>query len=126
MDYEVSLCCPPGPENGTVLKLQCSADDWHLDYKDLPFTSSIEIACTDNSTWLMLSEIKTPDGLPTTDFCKDGSLQCSHPTLPNCQDRTVLCMESSRKIKKLSRKFYKYFYFFRKKKLIYGHRFQND
>ena len=87
MDYEISLCCPPGPENGTVLKLQCSADDWHLDYKDLPFTSSIEIECTNNSTWLMLSEIET------TDFCSDGSLQCSHPKLPNCQDRTVLCME---------------------------------
>ena len=87
MDYEISLCCPPGPENGTVLKLQCSADDWHLDYKDLPFTSSIEIECTNNSTWVMLSEIET------TDFCSDGSLKCSHPKLPNCQDRTVLCME---------------------------------
>ena len=43
MDYEVSLCCPPGPENGTVLTLKCSADDWYLDYNDLPFTSSIQV-----------------------------------------------------------------------------------
>ena len=43
MDYEVSLCCPPGPENGTMLTLKCSADDWYLDYNDLPFTSSIQV-----------------------------------------------------------------------------------
>ena len=85
LDYEVSLCCPPGPENGTVLTLQCNVDDWYLDYKDLPFTTSIQITCTDNSTWIT-------DTI-TTDFCRDGTQQCEFPKLPDCNDRTVLCLD---------------------------------
>ena len=46
MDYEVSLCCPPGPENGTVITLECNIDDWYLDYKDLAFQSSIQVINT--------------------------------------------------------------------------------
>ena len=27
-------------------------------------------------------------------FCKDGSLECEMPILSDCQDRTILCLES--------------------------------
>ena len=27
------------------------------------------------------------------DFCKDGSNECRTPKFPNCQDRTILCLE---------------------------------
>ena len=43
MDYEVSLCCLPGPENGTLLTFACNQQDWYLDYKDKPFMSSIQV-----------------------------------------------------------------------------------
>ena len=29
----------------------------------------------------------------TMDFCKDGSNECRTPKFPNCQDRTILCLE---------------------------------
>ena len=44
------------------------------------------MTCTDNSTWITETE--------TTDFCRDGSQQCSHPKFPNCHDRTVLCLDT--------------------------------
>lgn len=68
-----------------MLTLQCNTDDWYLDYKDLAFTSSIQLTCTDNSTWVsdVLSE----------DFCRDKTQNCQNFKMPDCQDRTVLCLQ---------------------------------
>jgi hypothetical protein len=48
LDYEISLCCPPGPENGTVMTLECNIPDWYLDYTDVPFLPKLTATCTDN------------------------------------------------------------------------------
>ena len=29
----------------------------------------------------------------STDICRDGSLNCQFPKMPNCHDRTVLCLD---------------------------------
>merc|ERR1719510_2712790 len=85
MDYEVSLWCPPSQENGTDITLECNIDDWYLDYKDLAFQKSIQYTCSDNSTWMTETV--------STEICRDGSLNCQFPKIPNCQDRTVLCLD---------------------------------
>ena len=60
MDYEVSLCCLPGPENGTVLTFACSQPDWYLNYVDKPFMSSIQVIISEYgliSSLIMISHL---------------------------------------------------------------------
>ena len=61
-------------------------ENWYLNFKDAPFISEISAICTKNSTWMTADNEKI--------FCKDGSLECEMPILPDCQDRTILCLES--------------------------------
>ena len=82
-DYEVQLCCPYAPENGTEISLNCNVPDWFLDF-NAPFISEMKATCTQNSTWT--SEVSSET------FCQDGSNECQLPLMPNCQDRTILCL----------------------------------
>ena len=84
-DYEVQLCCPYGPENGTEIILTCELPNWYLNYTDTPFVTEMTATCTDNSTWT--SEVNS------VTFCDDGTNECVLPRLPNCQDRTILCLD---------------------------------
>ena len=43
------------------------------------------MTCSNNSTWTTESV--------SSDICRDGSLNCEFPKMPNCQDRTVLCLD---------------------------------
>ena len=85
-DYEVQFCCPYAPEENTTISLKCHDENWYLDFQDAPFISEISAICTKNSTWMTTDSGKI--------FCKDGSLECEMPILPDCQDRTILCLES--------------------------------
>ena len=84
-DYEVQLCCPFAPEPNTEVSLTCFEENWYLDFHDAPFISSITATCTKNSTWV------TKDSEEI--FCRDGSLECTVPILPDCQDRTIMCLD---------------------------------
>ena len=83
-DYEVQLCCPYAPENGTVLEMTCNIPDWYLNFTDTGFIDTMTATCTKNSTWVSDVESLT--------FCKDGSSECGLPRLPDCEDRTILCL----------------------------------
>lgn len=84
-DYEIQMCCPYAPEAGTVVDFSCNFDNWYLDFVNTPFISAMTAVCTKNSTWF--SEVDSQD------FCADGSNECPTATMPNCQDRTILCKE---------------------------------
>ena len=84
-DYEIQLCCPYAPEPGTQVSLTCNIENWYLDFQDVPFITDMSATCTKNSTWI--SEVAS------NTFCKDGSLECILPLMPDCQDRTILCLD---------------------------------
>ena len=84
-DYEVQLCCPYAPEQNTAISMECFEENWYLDFKNEPFISSISATCTKNSMWLTQDSEKI--------FCSDGSQECAMPIFPDCQDRTILCLD---------------------------------
>ncbi len=47
-DYEIQLCCPYQPVNGTTLKFSCNVENWYLDFNDAPFITEYELTCTNN------------------------------------------------------------------------------
>ena len=84
-DYEIQLCCPYAPEPNTQVSLSCNEDNWYLDFQDAPFIPDMSATCTKNSTWISDVDSKT--------FCKDGSLECVLAEMPDCQDRTIVCLD---------------------------------
>ena len=84
-DFEVQFCCPFAPESGTEVAYECNIKDWYLDYLDAPFITTMTATCTQNSTWVTEIESAT--------FCSDETLECAQPRMPDCQDRTILCLD---------------------------------
>ena len=84
-DYEIRLCCPPGPEIGSQIELSCIEDNHYFKFKDQGFVNKITSTCQSDGTWKHDSF--------TTEVCEDGSKNCLYPEYPGCQDRTVHCLE---------------------------------
>ena len=79
------MCCPYAPEPNTQVSLSCYEENWYLDFTDAPFIAEMSATCTQNSTWVTELNTKT--------FCKDESLECVLARMPDCQDRTILCLD---------------------------------
>ena len=90
LDYEVRMCCPAAPQNGTIVEYACNTayqgdGEWYLDYQDVKFARLQRLVCTNNGTW--------QTDLDTGDFCPfTGADNCREPKIKGCQDRTVTCM----------------------------------
>ena len=57
-----------------------------LDFQDVFDSTIVRATCTANQTWQLDTN--------TTHFCKDESTACTYPIIPNCEDRSIRCLDA--------------------------------
>ena len=88
---------------GTQLEATCDLKNRFFDFKEAGFINTIDIECTSNgyiskylikklSLFSQYSNFRTWK-TNTMGLCKNDQTECVSPKYPNCQDRTIQCLE---------------------------------